>query len=449
MNFDYLVIGGGSGGIASARRAASHGAKVGLIEKGTIGGTCVNVGCVPKKIMWFAANFMDSLSTMKGYGIDSSGSKFDWPTLVKNRDAYIRTLNSIYDKNLEGSQVARIQGEAKFISPKEVEVEGKTYKAEQILIATGGRPAKPKFPGSELGVTSDDFFRFKTLPKKIVVIGAGYIAVELSGVLNSLGAETHLVIRKDSVLRQFDQSLQEELCTAIQESKMKLHTNSSPVELKKNQNGKLDFSFKSNQEEVLLQDLDHVLFATGRSPNTENLGLEKTEVQLGKKGEILVNEWEETNQKGIYALGDVIGKVDLTPVAIAAGRNLSDRIFGKVKTHPMNYQDIPTVIFSHPPIGTVGQTEDQARKEYKDVKVYQTRFTNMYFGLADKKESTLLKLIVQGEDEILVGAHLIGKDVDEMLQPLAPFVKHKLPKKYLDDTTAIHPTSGEELVLLR
>ncbi|KAI6009409.1 hypothetical protein F5J12DRAFT_823445 [Pisolithus orientalis] len=389
--YDYICIGGGSGGVASSRRAASYGKKVALVEVSPyLGGTCVNVGCVPKKID-FAMPPMDI--TFRGV----PEPNFDWPTFKLQRDAYIRKLNNIYEKNLDREHVEYHPGYARFVAKDAIEVI---------------RPNGEKYiPGASLGIDSDGFFELEDQPKRVAIVGAGYIAVELAGVLNALGSETHLIIRKDNVHK---------------------HSNVTRVEGEK---GKT-------------LTVDCLLWAIGRRSNTENLGLEDIGVKTDKKGDIVVDDYQNTTTKGIYAIGDVQGKALLTPVAIAAGRRLSNRLFGpeKFKDDKLSYRNIPTVIFSHPPIGTVGLTEPEARQLYgDDVKIYKSSFRSLYFSQIDEehKEPTVYKLVAVGEEERIVGVHMIGQGSDEALQGFAVAVKMGARKKDFDDTVAIHPTSAE------
>lgn len=459
--YDYICIGGGSGGVASSRRAASYGKKVALIEVSPhLGGTCVNVGCVPKKIMWHAADMADRLRhAADGYqfrGVPEPN--FDWRTFKLQRDAYIRKLNNIYENNLEREKVEYHPGYASFVGKDAIEVikpNGEKYvmHADHITIAVGGCPVIPsneKIPGASLGIDSDGFFELKDRPKRVAIVGAGYIAVELAGVLNALGSETHLIIRKDKVLRSFDPTLHDILTPWMEHTGIKIHkhSNVTKVEGEKGQT----LTVHTDKEGAI--EVDCLLWAIGRRSNTESLGLQDVGVEIDRKGDIVVDDYQNTSTKGIYAIGDVQGKALLTPVAIAAGRRLSNRLFGpeKFKGDKLSYNNIPTVVFSHPPIGTVGLTEPEARQLYgDDVKIYKSSFRSLYFSQIDEehKEPTVYKLIVVGEEERVVGVHMIGQGSDEALQGFAVAVKMGARKKDLDDTVAIHPTSAEELVTMR
>ncbi|KDE06684.1 hypothetical protein MVLG_03030 [Microbotryum lychnidis-dioicae p1A1 Lamole] len=471
-HYDLLVIGGGSGGLGAARRAAQYGAKVAIIEETwRLGGTCVNVGCVPKKIMWHAADLREKLhqANSYGYNVPETDTAFDWPTLKAKRDKYIERLNGIYERNVEKDKVAYITGHARFVdahtlsvSPTYPKATGgidkeQRYTADRIVIAVGGAPTKPTFvKGYELGFDSDGFFDLKELPKRVVVAGGGYIAIEIAGIFQALGAETHVVIRSDKILKAFDPMLQDTLFKHMQHTGIKFHTN---------------VNFKSVETSVEKPDItqpfaktitfdngetletDAILWAMGRHSLTQDLGIENVGVKLGKNGDVIVDEYQKTNVDNIFAIGDVGGKELLTPVAIAAGRRLSNRLYGGVQGDKLSYDLIPTVVFSHPTIGTVGLTEPQAREKYGDdqIKTYTASFTSLYYSMMDPedKEPTSYKLIVQGKEEKVVGLHLLGMGSDEMLQGFAVAIKMGATKKDFDDTVAIHPTSAEEVVTMR
>ncbi|KAA1477087.1 glutathione-disulfide reductase [Dentipellis sp. KUC8613] len=459
--YDAVFIGGGSAGSAGSRRAASYGKKVAVIEEtGRLGGTCVNVGCVPKKIMWHAADIADKIRhAHEGYEFDvPNGAQFHWNKFKPKRDAYIRFLNGIYDSNFNKEGVAYHDGHAKLLSPSVIEItrkDGSTYKinADKIVVASGGRPIIPSdddIPGASLGIDSDGFFDLEDQPKRVAVVGAGYIAVELAGVLHTLGSETHLIIRKDHVLRTFDPALQETLTPWIEHTGINLHKQSKVVKVEGERGGEL--TIHTDKGETFK--VDTLIWAIGRRPNTDNLGLQDIGVKLDAKGDVVVDEYQATNVPGIWAIGDVQGKALLTPVAIAAARRWSNRQFGpaKFKNDKLDYNNIPTVVFSHPPIGTVGLTEPQAREKYGDaVKIYKSSFRALYFSMvpAEHKEPSVYKLIVVGEEERVVGIHVIGAGSDELMQGFAVAVKMGATKQDLDDTVAIHPTSAEELVTLR
>lgn len=445
-NYDLLVIGGGSGGIACARRAAAHGARVGLIESDRLGGTCVNVGCVPKKVMWNAATLAHELGLADDYGFDLTRRGFDWQVLKYKRDAYVSRLNEIYQRNLELAEVDVIRGAAQFTASDTLEVAGHGYRARHILIATGGRPAIPDLPGAELGITSDGFFALEEQPRHVVIVGAGYIAVELAGVLHSLGSEVTLLLRREAFLRRFDASLRETLMEEMQNAGVNILSCTHMAGVARQGDGRLRLDSSHGET---IADVDCLVWAIGRTPNTASLGLERAGIETDTAGFIPTDAYQNTAAAGIYAVGDVTGRAALTPVAIAAGRRLADRLFDGRDGSRLDYENIPSVVFSHPPIGTVGLTEEEARERYTDVRVYQSRFTNMRYAVSERKSPTVVKLVTVGEREKVVGIHAIGDGVDEIIQGFAVALKMGACKQDLDDTVAIHPTAAEELVTLR
>ena len=446
--YDYIVIGGGSGGIASANRAAMHGAKVILFEGKEVGGTCVNVGCVPKKVMWYGAQVAETLHRYAGeYGFDVTSNKFDFATLKANRQAYIDRIHGSYERGFDSNGVERVYEYARFVDPHTVEVAGERYTAPHILIATGGHALYPNIPGSEYGITSDGFFELDEVPKRTAVIGAGYIAVEVAGVLNALGSDTHLFVRKDRPLRTFDKDIVDVLVDEMAKSGPTLHTHANATEVVKNADDSLTISF-DNGETITV---DCLIWAIGRAANTSGFGLEKTGVKLTEKGTIYSDEFENTSVPGIYALGDVTGKLDLTPVAVKAGRQLSERLFNNKADAKLDYTDVATVVFSHPVIGSVGLTEEKAIAKYgaENIKVYKSSFTPMYTALGDNRQPSTMKLVTLGEDEKIIGLHGIGYGVDEMIQGFSVAIKMGATKADFDNTVAIHPTGSEEFVTMR
>ena len=446
--YDYIVIGGGSGGIASANRAAMHGAKVILFEGKEVGGTCVNVGCVPKKVMWYGAQVAETLHRYAGeYGFDVTINKFDFATLKANRQAYIDRIHGSYERGFDSNGVERVYEYARFVAPHTVEVAGERYTAPHILIATGGHALYPNIPGSEYGITSDGFFELDEVPKRTAVIGAGYIAVEVAGVLNALGSDTHLFVRKDRPLRTFDKDIVDVLVDEMAKSGPTLHTHANATEVVKNADDSLTISF-DNGETITV---DCLIWAIGRAANTSGFGLEKTGVKLTEKGTIYSDEFENTSVPGIYALGDVTGKLDLTPVAVKAGRQLSERLFNNKADAKLDYTDVATVVFSHPVIGSVGLTEEKAIAKYgpENIKVYKSSFTPMYTALGDNRQPSTMKLVTLGEDEKIIGLHGIGYGVDEMIQGFSVAIKMGATKADFDNTVAIHPTGSEEFVTMR
>ena len=446
--YDYIVVGGGSGGIASANRAGMHGKKVLLIEAGAIGGTCVNVGCVPKKVMWQASSMMEMIQRdAESYGIHVDIKELNFKQLVQNREKYIEFLHGAYNRGLDSNHVERISAHATFVDEHTVTAGGETFTAPHILIATGGRPKKLGIPGEEYALDSNGFFALEEMPQRVVFVGAGYVAAELAGTLNGMGAKTHWAFRHERPLRGFDELLSEKVVEHYQNQGMHIHPQSVPAKIEKQTSGELVITVENGQKITA----DAIVFGTGRQPNTDCLGLENTKVALDEKGYIKVDKFQTTTQPGIYAVGDVIGKIDLTPVAIAAGRRLSERLFNGQTDLYLDYETIPTVIFTHPPVATVGLTEKKAINKYgqENLKIYRSTFTPMYFALGEYRQKCDLKLICVGAEEKIIGLHGVGLGVDEMLQGFAVAVKMGATKKDFDNTVAIHPTGAEEFVTMR
>jgi glutathione reductase (NADPH) len=443
---DVIVIGGGSGGLAFAQRAAEYGAKAAVVEYKPLGGTCVNVGCVPKKIMWYAAHHAHQAEQARTFGFDVDIRGHDWALLKERRDAYIERLNGIYERNLANKHIPVINGKARIVDRHRVEVGDRIYEAESLVIATGGRPIVPHIHGAEYGITSDDFFELESRPRRVALVGSGYIAVELAGVFAALKSETTVFVRYDGVLRSFDGMLRDELHLAMQDQGIGLQTGVVPHAVDKSADG-LTLRAEDGRE---FGPFDCVLWAVGRAPNTEELNLEGALIEADGYGFIPTDEYQQTNVKNVYAIGDVTGREALTPVAIAAGRRLADRIYGGMEGRHLEYHTIPTVIFSHPTIGTVGLREDQARQQYGDgIRVYTSRFNPMSYALGEHKQPASMKLITAGDEERIVGCHVIGDGADEMLQGFAVAIRMGATKKDFDDTVAIHPTSAEEFVTMR
>jgi len=448
QEFDLLTIGGGSGGVAASNRAASYGAHCLLIEKGRLGGTCVNVGCVPKKVMWNGAQIAHALEDAADYGFDVERKGFDWARLKHERDRHVHDLNGHYARHLANNKVELVQGAARFVGPRTVEVNGVRYRGRHVLIATGGHPIVPDVPGAELGITSDGFFDLEQLPRKVAIVGAGYIAAELSGVLHALGSEVTLVLRRDQLVMSFDPMLREGLMEHMRAENVEFVTNSQIAGLQRESDGTLTIRCDTGTR---VGGFDTVIWAIGRAPSTRALDLNATGLAADQIGFVLTNEFQETSVEGVYAVGDVTGRIALTPVAIAAGRRLSDRLFGGMKDRKLNYENVATVMFSHPPVGTVGLTEPQAVMQYgaEAIKVYQAKFTPMLHAFTARKVKAAMKLVVAGPEERVVGCHIIGPGADEMLQGFAVAVQMGATKRDFDDTVAIHPTVAEELVTLR
>lgn len=448
-HYDYLAIGGGSGGIASINRAASYGKKCAIVEAKELGGTCVNVGCVPKKVMWYGAQIAEAINLYApDYGFAIDVKNFNFSKLVENRQAYIGRIHNSYNNVLAKNNVDVIKGFAKFVDAHTIEVNGEQITADHILIATGGYPAYPEIKGAEYGIDSDGVFALNELPKRVAIVGAGYIAVELAGVMNSLGVETHLFVRKQSPLRNFDPLIVETLVEVMTQEGIHLHTNAVPQEVIKNADGSFILKLEDGRE----QTVDKVVWAIGRKPNTANINLAAIGVETNEKGFIKVDKYQNTNIKGVYAVGDIIeGGIELTPVAVAAGRRLSERLFNNKPNEHLDYNLVPTVVFSHPPIGTIGLTEPQAIAEYghENVKVYKSSFTPMYSAVTQHRQPCRMKLVCVGKEEKVVGLHGIGFGVDEMIQGFAVAIKMGATKADFDNTVAIHPTGSEEFVTMR
>ncbi|MBV6425064.1 MAG: Glutathione amide reductase [Steroidobacteraceae bacterium] len=445
-NYDLAVIGGGSGGLACAQRAAQYGARAVVIESGRLGGTCVNVGCVPKKVMWNAAELAAGLEDAADYGFALDVRGLDFGALKAKRDAYVARLNDIYAQNLDRRGVALVRGRARFAGTHELAVGERRLRAERIVIATGGRPQRALFPGGERCIDSDGFFGLEAVPARTLIAGSGYVAVELAGILAALGSEVTLAIRYDSVLRSFDAMLGAGAMRALRESGIEIVTAARAASL----------ATKGDALELTLEDgrvlppVDYLLWAAGREPAVDDLGLALAGVELDATGFVKVDAWQQTSAAHVFAIGDVTGRLPLTPVAIAAGRRLSDRLYGGMTGRHLDYENVPTVIFTHPPIGTVGLTEAEARARHGDaaVRTYTSGFVPMYHALTARKPRAEMKLVVAGPDERIVGLHVIGEGADEMLQGFAVAVRMGARKRDFDDTVAIHPTSAEEFVTM-
>ncbi|KAI1433230.1 putative glutathione protein [Xylaria sp. CBS 124048] len=462
---DFLVIGGGSGGLGAARMAsAKFGVKAMIIESGRLGGTCVNVGCVPKKVTFNAAAIAEAIHESKAYGFSvQETAPFDWPTFKAKRDAYVKRLNGIYERNLNNDKVEYVRGRARLLSRNEVEIVGEdgeksTVRAKRILVAVGGRPASPpSIPGAEYGTNSDGFFDIATLPKKVALVGAGYIAVEFAGMFNALGVETHLFIRYKTFLRQFDPMIQDGVTAEYERLGVHLHKESVQTRIDKDPStGKLTIHYKDTNGEGQVSDVDHLIWAVGRVPETDGMNLESAGVKLSKTGHIVVDDRQNTSVDNIFALGDVCGKAELTPVAIAAGRRLAERLYGPPELYAnahLDYTNIPSVVFAHPEVGSIGLTEPEAVEKYgrENLKVYSTSFTAMYYAMMEPEDKgpTKYKVICAGPEEKIVGLHIMGLGSGEMLQGFGVAIKMGATKKDLDSCVAIHPTSAEELVTLK
>lgn len=449
-HFNVIAIGGGSGGLSIAEKAASYGAKAAVIEANELGGTCVNVGCVPKKIMWYGASLAHALHDAQDYGFDVTIGELNWKKLVVKRENFIGGILDWYDDYLRESKVEHIEGYAKFIDDKTLEVDGERYTADHIVISTGGRPIIPTdIEGADYGMTSDGFFQDldEVQPKKVVVVGGGYIALEFAMLMNGLGSDVSILHQAWPVLEGFDATIQTALRRQMKSDGIHINDQGMIAKITQETDQNVTVHFEDGTK---IEAVDALIWAIGRAPNTDNIGLENTSIKLDQRGMVIVDDEEKTNVDGIYAIGDIIGKAPLTPVAIAAGRRLGDRLYGGQADRKMSYDHIATVMFTHPPIGTIGLSEAFAREQHGDeINVYQTSFVPLYHQMTGNKVKTTMKLIVLGEQEKVIGCHIIGLGADEMLQGFAVAMRMGATKKDFDDTIAIHPVSAEELVTMK
>ncbi|SDG04600.1 glutathione-disulfide reductase [Phytopseudomonas seleniipraecipitans] len=444
-DFDLFVIGAGSGGVRAARFSAGYGARVAVAESRYLGGTCVNVGCVPKKLLVYGAQFADDFEQASGFGWTPDEATFSWPTLIANKNREIERLNGIYRTLLLNSGVTLLEGHARLLDEHSVEVDGKRYSAERILIATGGWPHIPDIPGREHAINSNQVFYLEQLPKRVLVVGGGYIAVEFASIFNGMGAKTSLLYRGDLFLRGFDASLRTHLHQELSKRGLDVQFNTDIVRIDKQPDGSLQATLKDGST---LQ-ADCIFYATGRRPMLDNLGLENTSVSLDDKGYIEVNEQYETKAPSILAIGDVIGRVQLTPVALAEGMAVARRLFKPDEYRPVDYRMIPTAVFSLPNIGTVGLSEEQARQAGHEVTVFESRFRPMKLTLTGSDERTLMKLVVDAKTDRVLGCHMVGPDAGEIVQGLAIALKAGATKQIFDETIGVHPSAAEEFVTLR
>lgn len=446
-NYDYVVIGAGSGGLASARRARVHGARVALVESGSLGGTCVNRGCIPKKILWNAAELAEKIGDLADYGLTGASTfQFEYPRLRQASREHIARLNGIYAQRLSEAGVELVAGHAELVGPGSVRTGERTLYAEHVLLATGGRPHVPKLPGAELGITSDDWFTLERLPERLLVIGGGYIGAEMSGIARALGVDVSWAFRAEAPLSDFDGMIRQALVEQMADSQIELVPSFQPARVERVERRLAVWNTGGQR----LGDFDTLLWATGRVANVAGLGLERLGVALDPSGFVATDAYQNTNIPGLYAVGDVAGVDQLTPLAIGQGRRLADRLFGGQPEASADYREIPTVVFSHPPIATLGLTEEAARAKFGSrVKVYQSRFVNLYHAVTPRKPRTAMKLVVVDEEERVVGIHVLGLGADELIQGFAVAVRMGATKSDLDGTLAIHPTAAEELVTMR
>ena len=446
-DYDLIVLGGGSGGLAAAFRAAQHGQRVAMLEPGELGGTCVNVGCVPKKAMWLAADLAGRIGMAAAMGFDVPvRPALDWKELVVHRQAYIANIHASYLKRLNENNVVRVPRRGHLVDAHTVECsDGVRISAAHVLIATGAHPQRPDIPGAALGAVSDDFFNLCSAPERVAIVGGGYIAVELAGLLQALGSKVTLLVRGSRLLERFDAELTAQLAENLRHQGVQVHFDYRLRELRRDGDAVVAYGHDGPHDAVF----DQLFFATGRRGNSAGLGLEALGIGVGDKGEVEVDAWQTTAVPSVHAVGDIAGKVGLTPVAIAAARKLMDRLFGGQPQARMDYENVASVVFSHPALGAVGLSEEEAREKHGDVRVYRSNFRPMLQALSDGTQRSLFKLVCVGEDERVVGVHLLGESADEILQGFALAVKMGVTKAQFDDTVAIHPTSAEEVVLMR
>ena len=444
-DYDLFVIGAGSGGVRAARMAAARGVRVAIAEDLHLGGTCVNVGCVPKKLYVYASEYRQGIEDARGFGVDAQAIEFDWPTLRDNKKTEISRLNGIYGNLLTNSGCDLINGRAVVTGPHTVRVGEREMSAERILVAVGGWPQLPEIPGAEHAITSNEVFDLETFPKRAMVVGGGYIAVEFAGIFAGLGAQTELVYRGDLFLRGFDREVREFTATEVARKGVKLSFNEDPVKIVKNADGSLSVTLKSGE----VREVDQILYAIGRVPKTANLGLESAGVELNARGAIIVNEQFQSSAPSVYALGDVIDRVQLTPVALAEAMALVDQLYGDASTPMPNYKMIATAVFCQPNIGTLGLSEEEAVEQGLKIDVYVSDFRAMRHTLSGSQERTLMKLIVEQGSERIVGIHMVGADAGEIMQGLSVAVTAGATKTDFDRTIGIHPTAAEEFVTMR
>ncbi|MFT6029306.1 MAG: glutathione reductase (NADPH) [Oleiphilaceae bacterium] len=449
-DYDLFVIGAGSGGVRLARMSAGMGAKVAVAEDRYLGGTCVNVGCVPKKLFVYASHVAEDLQDGAGYGWQYEGElKFNWQTLLANKNKEISRLNGIYQNLLVNSGAKIIDGRAQFVDSHTVTVNGKSFTAERIVIATGSWPFVPEFPGKEYAITSNEIFHLECLPSEAVVVGGGYIAVEMAGILAGLGVKTKLVYRGDMFLRGFDEEIRHFVKDEMIKKGVILKFNDNISAIKKVSEPFQDLGYQVTFDSGDIYETGLVLYATGRTPHTQNLGLENVDVTFNKRGEIQVDKHFQTSEKSIYALGDVTGGMQLTPVALAEGMYLAHHLYSEHKLATLDYSNIPTAVFCQPTIGTVGLSEEQAKSQYDDVDVFVSNFKPMKHTLSGSDERCLMKMIVDKKTDKVLGIHMVGAEAGEIIQGMAVALKAGASKKVFDATIGIHPTAAEEFVTMR
>ncbi|MBI3453224.1 MAG: glutathione-disulfide reductase [Rhodospirillales bacterium] len=441
-DFDLFTIGAGSGGVAASRRAAAYGARVAIAESVRIGGTCVLRGCVPKKLLIYGVHFAEDIRDAAGYGWNIDGARLDWAKLIAAKDRELDRLNGIYIKMLGDSKVTMLEGRAQLVGPNAVELGGRTYTAKHILIATGGRPDLPPVPGIEHAITSDGALDLKRLPRRIAIVGGGYIAVEFAGIFNAAGVEVRQIIRGDRILRGFDDDVRDHLAAEMTKKSIVIDSETQITGI-----APAGYAYRLATHAGGSIETDLVMYATGRRPNTGDTGLEAVGVQLNKRKAIAVDEWQQTTVPGIYAIGDCTDRLNLTPVAIAEGRGLAETLFNRNPMR-MDHNDVPSAVFSQPPVGVVGLSEAAARK-LGEVDIYRAVFRPMKHTMSGRDEKAMMKLVVDRATDRVCGVHMVGADAPEIVQSLAVAVKAGVTKRQWDRTVAVHPTTAEEFVLMR
>jgi glutathione reductase (NADPH) len=442
-DFDMITIGAGSGGVASSRRAGSYGARVAICEELRVGGTCVLRGCVPKKLLVYGSQFAEAFADAAGFGWTVEPPRFDWPALIEAKDKEIGRLSQIYINMLKNSGVEIIDGHAALVDPHTVEIAGRAYTAENILIASGSWPETPQIPGIEHVISSNEALDLEELPRRIVIVGGGYIAVEFAGIFNGLGSEVVELIRRDELLYGFDDDIRVALGQEMRGRGVELHSRTHVARIEKQAAG---YSVSTTTGREFTTDV--VMYATGRAPNTKGLGLAEVGVQTNQDGAVVVDDWQRSSVPNIYAIGDVTDRINLTPVAIAEGRALAETLFNNNATK-MDHENVPCAVFSQPPIGAVGLTEERARRQYGEVDIYMARFKPMKNTLSGREERTVMKLIVDPRSDRVLGCHMLGPDAPEIIQGLAIAVKCGATKEQFDQTVGIHPSAAEEFVTMR
>ncbi len=444
FDYDYFVIGGGSGGVRSARVAADLGARVAIAEDHRFGGTCVIRGCVPKKLLSYAAHFHEDFDDAAGFGWTVAAPRFSWPALIANKNREIARLEGIYARLLENSKVTLLRGRATVADAHTVEVGGKHITAKALLVATGGRPGEPAIPGAELAITSNEAFELPELPRRVLVVGGGYIAVEFAGIFNGLGSQVTLSYRGEEILRGFDDDVRRHLHLELGKKGIEVLTGHRVAALERAGNG-----LRARCDGVETRQVDAVMFATGRAPNTKGLGLERAGVRLDQSGAVAVDRYSRSSVASIYAAGDVTDRIALTPVAIREGQAVARTLFGGGAPVPVDHDDVPSAVFSQPPVGSVGLSEAKAVESCGEVDIYKTDFKPLKATLSGRDERTMMKLVVDAGSGRVVGAHMVGPDAPEVIQGIAIAVKAGLTKAQFDETVGIHPTAAEEFVTLK